>query len=200
MIGKPGLAAWLALLLMPGVAGAGEALETWLETAWQQARDYLTAPPAETPPARAWVGALVQARVDGRYLARQLLAETDPEAGEGEVAALSQAVADWLSRRGAEALRRHRSAWRRQLHQGEGRLIVQRAGVGGVLASARVTLEVAGQRWEALVQLHRRGADWRVYDVELAGLGLQGWVRSRWLALRDRRELAAAIQALADAE
>ena len=188
----------IALVAAPtGPVSAGEAeIAEPLRSAWALAQSNLGTAASTRSASPGWVVTAIEDHVDTRYLARRLLARTDPEADASDRARLGEALGGWLSWRARRAVERHGQAWRGLLDDPRSMLLIQRSAVDGSLATAVVELRLGDRRWDALAQLHRRGGVWRVYDIEVSGLSLQGLLRALWADVRGDGSLAAGIAAL----
>lgn len=190
----------LAMSTAVAVAGSVGPAER-LRTLWDAANGYLGAPAETGLPAGTWAGNMVERFVDTRFLAEALLEETDPSAERETRTLLADALSVWMVRRLSGWLRRHGEALRTRMADGAAELIIQNANTRGGLATGAVQIRLGRRSWDALVQLHRDDGVWRLYDVESAGLTLQGVLRALWLDVRSGRSSAReAIQALARSE
>lgn len=193
-----GFLLWVALA---GQAGAdSDGIDAGIRGLWNDVADRVGDPPstwADSPAAiYPWARGMVERHVDTRYLAHRLIRRTDQPDDEVVLRRLSTVLAEWLATHGSEVLHDNLASWRATLARG-GELSVQRAGVAGELATARVRLRVADREWDLAAQLHRAATGWRIYDGEYAGLGLLEYLRAVWADKRAGRPLPEAIEALA---
>lgn len=198
---RRGAILWLILLpLVAAAQVAGDAApEPRLRALWDNATTYLGAPGTAGESPEVWAQRLVGRFMDARFMARTLLAETDPGAGKAAELRLARALSDWTSQRLAAWVRRNRETLRRYLAGSQAELVVQEARREGDLANALVRIRVEGRHWDGRVHLHRQPDGWRVHDAETAGVALQDVLRVLWLdARRDSATPLEAAEALVE--